>query len=187
MANIEVIGYEQAEGRLKQIYDDLIKTRGKLAEVHQIQSLHPESISKHMDLYMEIMFSRSPLKRYQREMLAVIVSSANNCRYCQVHHGQALKHFMRDDDLVEQLFLDYKKVSLNEKDRILCNYAHQLTLSPGNISNTGLVNKLKNAGLDDRTILDATLVISYFNFVNRIVLAHELEIEADGGEGYAYD
>ncbi len=57
MARIKTIPCGEATGRLKEIYDDLIGKRGKLADIHQIQSLRPESIVKHMELYMEIMFS----------------------------------------------------------------------------------------------------------------------------------
>ena len=56
MTRIKVIKYEEATGRLKEIYDDLVAKRGKLAEVHTIQSLRPESIVKHMELYLEIFF-----------------------------------------------------------------------------------------------------------------------------------
>ncbi|MEM6726629.1 MAG: peroxidase, partial [Bacteroidota bacterium] len=78
MPYIDVIQHEDATGDLKSIYDHLVATRGKLAEVHKIQSLHPKSITAHMDLYMEIMFTKSPLRRYQREMIAVIVSVTND-------------------------------------------------------------------------------------------------------------
>ena len=81
MPYINVIQHNEAEGHLKEIYDDLVEKRGKLAEIHKIQSLNPESIVNHMDLYMTIMFSKSPLKRYQREMIAVVVSARNECHY----------------------------------------------------------------------------------------------------------
>lgn len=66
MPNVEVIQPENAEGQLKESYDDLIKSRGKIAEVHKIQSLNPASIVNHMNLYMTIMFGQSPLKRVHR-------------------------------------------------------------------------------------------------------------------------
>ena len=50
MPFIEVIDYSGASGHLKEIYDDLLNKRGKLAEVHKIQSLHPDSIVRHLDL-----------------------------------------------------------------------------------------------------------------------------------------
>ena len=102
MAHIQVIEHHEAEGELKTIYDNLVKTRGKLAEVHKIQSLNPKSIVNHMDLYMTIMFGKSPLKRYQREMLGVVVSRANNCEYCQKHHLEALNFYWKDDEKAEK-------------------------------------------------------------------------------------
>ena len=50
MAYIDIIQPENAEGKLKEIYDGLIESRGKIAEVHKIQSLNPESITNHMNL-----------------------------------------------------------------------------------------------------------------------------------------
>lgn len=102
MAYIDVVGYDEAEGKLREIYDDLIETRGKLANVHMIQSLNPESIVNHMDLYMTIMFGKSPLRRVQREMIAVVVSKNNDCDYCQLHHAAAVKHYWKDDVKIEQ-------------------------------------------------------------------------------------
>jgi len=46
MSRIQVIQPEDAEGRLKEIYTEIIQKRGQLAEVHKIQSLRPESIVK---------------------------------------------------------------------------------------------------------------------------------------------
>jgi len=48
MTRIKVINFKKSTGRLKEIYSDLIEKRGKLAEVHTIQSLRPESIVQHV-------------------------------------------------------------------------------------------------------------------------------------------
>ena len=187
MTYIKVIQHEESEGELKDIYDNLVKTRGKLAEVHKIQSLNPKSIVNHMDLYMTIMFGKSPLKRYQREMIAVVVSVSNNCQYCKTHHGEALLHFWKEESKVEQLGEDYTKLQLSDIDRVLCDYAAMLTKTPNSGQEKELTTKLKELGLEDRTILDAALVISYFNFVNRMVLGLGVYLEEDAGKGYEYD
>lgn len=188
MAHIKVIQHEEAEGRLKEIYDDLVKSRGKLAEVHKIQSLHPETIVSHMDLYMKIMFGKSPLRRYQREMIAVVVSVCNNCLYCTTHHAEAVRHFWKDDAKVDQLIADYTKVDLSEIDSRLCDLAKHLTKNPSEVDNKAFLDPLRTLGVEDRAILDATLVIAYFNFVNRIVLGLGVHLEsADGSGGYKYD
>ncbi len=73
MARIRVIDEASAEGELREIYSDLKRSRGRLAEVHKIQSLNPPSIRDHMALYLTAMFGRSPLTRAEREMLALDV------------------------------------------------------------------------------------------------------------------
>jgi len=186
MAYIEVKEYEAAEGRLKEIYDDLIKTRGKLAEVHKIQSLNPETIVAHMDLYLKIMFGRSPLKRYQREMIGVVVSKSNGCEYCITHHAEAVNFYWKDDKKLADFIKDHTAISLNDKDRLLCDYAKELTLKPQNFNDSSWADRLKTIGFGDRAILDATLVIGYFNFVNRIVQTLGVGLEDDPG-GYNYD
>lgn len=186
MAFIKIIEPEEASGRLKEIYNDLKKKRGKLAQVHKIQSLNPETITAHMDMYMSIMFSQSPLSRAQREMMAVVVSAANDCEYCQQHHGQALNHYWKDRDRVEQLRHDYKKVALNNVDARLCQLAQLLTKHPESINEEKHLQPLKNTGFSDRAILDAVLVISYFNFVNRMVMGLGVETNEDEVQGYKY-
>lgn len=185
MPNIKVIQEDEAEGRLKEIYDNLIETRGKVAEVHKIQSLNPESIVSHMDLYMTVMFGRSPLKRVQREMMAVVVSKANNCEYCQIHHAEAVNFYWKDENKTNQLKTNYTKLDLSGIDKLLCNYAWELTKNPEKETEKTFLTPLKQLELDDRAILDATLVIAYFNFVNRIVLSLGVSLEENSG-GYKY-
>lgn len=186
MARIKVIDYSEATGRLKEIYDDLIARRGKLASVHTIQSLRPESIVKHMELYLEIMFSRSELSRVEREMIAVIVSVNNQCDYCRMHHAEALNNYWKNEGKIQSLISDFNNAGLTEKEILLCRFAKILTLDPGTADKTDLTLPLKQAGFSDSAILDATLVTAYFNFVNRIVSSLNVEIESGGAGGYNY-
>ena len=186
MSRIKVIDYESSTGRLKEIYDELIAKRGKLALVHTIQSLRPISILKHMDLYLEIMFSHSELSRAQREMMAVVVSVANGCSYCKAHHTGALNHYWKNIKRIEFLVVDYTTAGLPEKDLALCHFASHLTKSPEEHEACDYTGALKENGLSDQAILDATLVIAYFNFVNRIVLALGVESAFDETRDYKY-
>ncbi|MDZ7720510.1 MAG: peroxidase-related enzyme [Balneolaceae bacterium] len=186
MPYIEIIEPENATGELKDIYDRLKESRGKLAQIHKIQSLNPESITTHMDLYMSIMFSKSPLSRAQREMMAVVVSSFNNCQYCRLHHGEALNHYWKNRKRVERLGEDFRKLELNDIDHSLCRLAQKLTEYPDHIDEEEDIKPLKNTGLSDRAVLDAVLVIGYFNFVNRIVLGLGVETDEQEIQGYNY-
>lgn len=185
MPYIEVISDEAADGELREVYDEIKQKRGKLSSVLMVQSLNPRSIRKHVDLYMTTMFGKSPLKRAQREMIAVVVSAANNCPYCIKHHAIALQHFWKDDARVEALVQDFNTAELDEKDRLLCAFAQQLTQNPS-ASSPEKPEQMRAAGITDREIHDAALVTAYFNFVNRMVLGLGVQLEEEA-DGYAYD
>ncbi len=135
---------------------------------------------------MEIMFSKSELSRAQREMMAVVVSVANNCSYCATHHGSALQHYWKDEVKLRKLMVNYREVDIPGNDMALCKYAEEVTLRPQNIEEIDPTAPLREIGFSDAAILDATLVVAYFNFVNRMVLSLGVEIEKDGGANYKY-
>ncbi len=185
MPHIHTITYDDSEEELKSIYDQIIKSRGKLAEVHKIQSLNPKALMAHMELYMTVMFGKSPLKRYQREMMGVVVSVANHCRYCIQHHEQALLAYWKDPNKTHQLKGSRSGLNLSEADEALCRFAEKLTLNK-NTDYSSHTENLKQAGFNDRAILDAVQVVAYFNFVNRLVLGLGVRSDKDETKGYRY-
>lgn len=188
MAYIKTISPDKSEGKLKVIYEDLEKKRGKIAEIHKIQSLNPEALTAHMDLYMAVMFGKSPLKRYQREMLGVVVSAVNNCAYCINHHEQALLAYWKDKKKTGLLISDRESLSLSKTDRLLCKLAETLTRNhPDKAPDySAEIKDLKQQELSDRAILDAVQVIAYFNFVNRMVLGLGVTFTEEEMKGYNY-
>lgn len=135
---------------------------------------------------MTLMHGKSPLKRVLREMIGVVVSSANNCKYCQIHHAEAVNHYWKDDLKIKIFSNDYKSVELSEKEQLLCEFAYEHTVNLSS-DKSKIINHLKNKGFSDRAILDATLIIGYFNFVNRVVLGLKVELETEGAKGYKFD
>ena len=47
----------------------------------QVHSVHPAVMRQHFELYAEVMRGPGPLTRIQREMIAVVVSAENRCKY----------------------------------------------------------------------------------------------------------
>ena len=132
------------------------------------------------------MFGQSPVKRYQREMMAVVVSALNRCEYCKRHHGAALNAYWKDEFKVD-LFGKFQWESLNLSviDLALCDFARHVTETPAEVSRQQ-IDRLRDQGLEDRAILDAVLVVAYFNFVNRLVLSLGLQIDDAEIGGYRY-
>ncbi|MGH9162253.1 MAG: carboxymuconolactone decarboxylase family protein, partial [Vicinamibacteraceae bacterium] len=87
MAFITSIPPTQADADLADVYRHITASRGGVAAVHQAQSLNPQVLRAHLELYKAIMFQPSPLTRAQREAIGVAVSRANGCAYCVAHHS----------------------------------------------------------------------------------------------------
>ena len=82
MAWIKTIAPEKASGLLGRVYESAIRRAGKVFNILRLQSLRPEVLSSSIRLYSELMHSsRSGLTRAQREMIATVVSRANDCHY----------------------------------------------------------------------------------------------------------
>ncbi len=65
------------------------------------------------------------------------------------------------------MMLDPVANARTQREKALVAHAISLTQDPSGVTQEEMA-PLKEAGLDDRAIVDATLVISYFNFVNRL-------------------
>ncbi len=185
MPFITTIDEDQAEGELWSMYDELQKQRGRVSNVMRIQSLHPKAMRDHLQLYMTIMYGKGPLKRLERELIGVVVSVANGCKYCTVHHADALQKYAKDDAWVQQVQDDWRQAQMTPQQEALCTYAEGLTRSPAD-GRKDAVEALRAAGFDDEAILLATEITAYFNFVNRMVHGLGVELEDDPHQDFQY-
>jgi len=81
MTWIRTIMPADATGHLARSYDAAKARAGRVFGIVRSMSLDPEVLDASMGLYQRIMFAREGLQRYQREMLAVVVSGVNECHY----------------------------------------------------------------------------------------------------------
>ncbi|MFN0110009.1 MAG: hypothetical protein ACKVZH_14235 [Blastocatellia bacterium] len=86
MAYIQIIEPGNATGALKTEYDAAIKRAGKVFNILKVQSLNAATLRASMQLYSTTMHpdsehGASGLTRAEREMLATVVSRANDCFY----------------------------------------------------------------------------------------------------------
>jgi uncharacterized peroxidase-related enzyme len=83
--------------------------------------------------------------------------------------------------LVEAIVKDYTAAPISDAERALFDFAVKLTSEPWACAEAD-VSRLRHAGWSDRAILDLTLVVGYFAFVNRIADGLGVELETGWGE-----
>ena len=69
--------------------------------------------------------------------------------------------------MIAALRSDYKSAPITEAERLMCDYVVQLTKDATKI-HPGYHEKLREAGFDDRGILQITLIAAWFNYINRV-------------------
>lgn len=77
---IRTVPVPEAAGELAEAYERL-GARDRIARILEVQSLHPAALEDHVRLYRTLMFGPSPLSRAERESVAVVVSTINDCFY----------------------------------------------------------------------------------------------------------
>lgn len=176
MAWIAMTPPAQAEGELREVYTAIAGARGGVADVHQVQSLNPRALKAHLELYKAVVFQRSSLDRTTRERIAVVVSAANRCAYCVGHHGEAARQLGDAPAIIDALGRGDLPAELTPAQRALFGWAKRAALEPWTCDE-GAIDALRSHGFDDRALLDAALTVSYFSFVNRLVLLLGVHLE----------
>ena len=60
----------------------------------------------------DLMAPSAGLSKAEREMVAVVVSAANDCLYCMTSHGYAVRVLLGDPVTAERILLDYRRAGL---------------------------------------------------------------------------
>ncbi len=186
MSWIEEIEVGEADGKLEKMYDELVKKRGKISNILKVHSLNPAAMKGHLDLYMTLMFGKSGLSRLEREAIAVVVSANNECEYCVNHHVESLRHYIDDEETLGLLAMADGLETLEPRLSNIVRHAEKLTTAPGAMTESDL-GELRAEGLSDKDILDLTLIVAYFNFVNRIAMGLGVEYSEEEKRGYLND
>lgn len=158
---------------LKVIWQKCVDKLGFVPNVFSAYSLNPRRLRNFMAMYNEIMLSDSGLSKLEREMVAVVVSSANRCYYCLVAHGAAVRALSGDAELGEMMALNYRVARLDARQRAMLDYTWKLTTTPWLTDDADRV-ALREVGLSEPDIFDLSETVAFFNLSNRMASATDM-------------
>lgn len=183
MAWIDEIGRDDADDALTAVYDEIVEQRGRISNLFKVESLNPQALGNHLDLCMTLLFGESGLSRAEREAVGVVVSASNDSEYCVRHHLEALSRYEQDEEILDMLSTADGLETFEPRLSNIVRHAYKLTNAPEAMTESDL-GELRAVGLDDRDILDLTLVTAYVNFVNRIAQGLGVEFSEEEVTGY---
>ena len=181
---IDTVSYEDAEGRLRKLYDRVKGPDDNVDNIMMMHSLRPHSMEGHMALYKYVLHhSGNTVPKWFLETIGVWVSLLNRCTYCVDHHFQGLVRLLGDESKSSAIraTLDSGEIEagpLDEKEKRALRYAEALTRDPSSVTQA-MVEGLRTAGYSDGEILEINQVAAYFAYANRTVLGLGCSTEGD--------
>jgi uncharacterized peroxidase-related enzyme len=161
------------DGDLRAIWNKCVDKLGFVPNVFSTYSLRPKRLRNFMAMYNEIMLSESGLSKLEREMIAVVVSSANRCYYCLVAHGAAVRTLSGDPELGEMMALNYRVAKLDARQRAMLDFGWKLTTTPHLVDEADR-DGLRAVGLVNDDIFDLAETVAFFNLSNRMASATDM-------------
>ena len=83
---------------------------------------------------------------------------------------------MNDEQLVEQIKVDYREAELTEADMAMLDYAAVLTLTPARTKEADVI-RLREEGFNDEAILEINQITCFFAWCNRLIDGLGVELE----------
>jgi uncharacterized peroxidase-related enzyme len=158
---------------LKVIWAKCMEKLGFVPGVYSAYSLKPQRLRNFMAMFGEVMFADSALSKLEREMIAVVTSSANRCYYCLVAHGAEVRRLSGDPELGEMMALNYRVACLPSRQRAMLDYAWKLTTTPWLIEDADR-DVLRAEGFGNGDIFDITETVAFYNLSNRMAAGTDM-------------
>ena len=174
--HISALGVPDAAGLdddFKAIWAKCVEKLGFVPNVYQTYSKKPQRLRHFMAMYNDIMLAQSGLSKLEREMVAVVVSSANRCYYCLVAHGAAVRQLSGDPELGEMMALNYRVAKLDPRQRAMLDFAWKMTTTPFLIDDADRAH-LRMLGLSEEDMFDLAETVAFFNLSNRMASATDM-------------
>ncbi|KAG8361786.1 hypothetical protein FVEN_g12608 [Fusarium venenatum] len=145
-------------------------------------ALNPDTLRRFVTHY-EDLFSENTTKLddVDREIIAVVVSHANGCGFCQTHHTHGLSAALGKDTAAKvrakKIALDWHLVGdLSDKHKTLAAFSELLASKPREVGRQQL-NELKDVGYEEEQIVEIIEVAGWFAHSNRLMIALGVEID----------
>jgi uncharacterized peroxidase-related enzyme len=167
---IKTVEEDEATGDIADFYEESRQKnpRGRVAPMIKVLSIRPGVARAKEILRNSLLGDASSLGARRADMISLVVSGLNDCRFCgTAHGGQMVRRGDTSEDQASKLYLDWHKADLDAQDIAMLEFCEKLNFSPSRMTKDD-VEGLRTAGFNDENILDIVALTAYRNFVNRI-------------------
>ena len=107
------------------------------------------------------------LTSIEREMMIIVFSVHNGCKYCVTSHGFWLAQ-ETSPELVKQIKEDYTKADITPRQKAVIEFGMKITTDSESIDESDF-EVLRSHGLSDNDIFDTAAYAAFYNMSNRMM------------------
>lgn len=134
------------------IFDNLNKALGFVPNLYAFYAKNDTALGD----YLALQNRKSSLKAKEREIVNLVVSEVNGCRYCQSAHTALGKmNGFSDEQILE---LRTGNASFDEKYHALAEFVREVAMNRGNASDS-VKDAFFDAGYTEANMIDVVIVI----------------------------
>ena len=167
---ISIAPVAEATGDLKRAYDKVLATRGRMPTIRSVMAGEPLVVEGFAAFYPENNYACRSIDRRLSEMIAIVVSVANESTQGAPAHARQLAKITGDAALAQAILSDYTNAGLSVKECTLLDYVWKLSRTPGAMTQAD-VDGLRVAGWTDSQIVATVHVCAFFSYMNRVSAA----------------
>src|SRR5579871_1098444 len=120
------------------------------------------------ELTQTLLRGPSTLTEGERELIATVVSSRNECKFCTAAHTAAANVLLEENETSEKVKQNISTAPVTEKMKALLSIASQVQESGKSVTAES-IQKAKDEGATDIEIHDTVLIAALFCLYNRYV------------------
>ncbi len=152
MTTFEVPGRNEVSSANQAIFDNLQKAVGFVPNLYATYAYNETALGD----YLALQNRKSTLRAKEREVINLVVSEVNGCRYCQSAHTALGK--MNGFTAEEILEIRTGEASFDTKIDALAKFVHNITVNRSK-PDPEYVEALFNAGYNKANVIDILMVI----------------------------
>ena len=149
------------------IYDEIERAFGMVPNLFKTYAHFPALLRSNWEKTKALMMG-GQLPRSLKEMIAIVVSRANACRYCVAAHGMMLQQLGFSEEQVRALEEDIDRIDLSDRERAILAFTQKSTTAPLSVTD-GDVEVLRGHGLTDVEIVEVQGVMELFTGYNKFI------------------
>ncbi len=166
---------------LKKLYDEIILSGfGEAFPINWFtsQASRPDILASTWALVKGVLVD-GKLPGTIKQMIAMVVSKQNNCRYCSVTHTSALESMGVPMDVIQKSATNIETAEIPLAHKEIIKFALKSAKDPNSINQEDY-QVLKENGLNKGEILEVIMMAAFTNFINTWADASGIPLDSEG-------